>query len=834
MGVKYAIYFYSSGEKSVFAAYSRTLRESHNTVSTSLRKVAASNHLTSPDCLSQAPLLSALYGLTDIKILGRNLAANLGINGTKTMVDDTNSSLCEATSSTNKSLGTASTADEEKKTLKSKNAFQRRHMTDGGVSRRWLLLMEPIDALFIACTLGAKGRIFRVDDNMALLLGYSSMTELLGTEIQKLIPAIQLDSGEDEQHVCAVGVRGNSIPVTVRVCAERDPITHYATMYELEIRALSAVNGVITLTNTGALHSFNENFIEALVGKGVKELAENEDVYITDLIPEFHSYILDNFEICNKDTDDSHNTGLNASSTKEDFVEESRKSSSFKGSATVPGSCQFSNNLLPVFTLNDSNSLKVTKQPTPSVPSGISATLSKEKVDDIIGDEKNSSSALCELKSALEDEKPKLIREGSFFGLAKHSDSNLIAVRFDIRRLDVGFPANWVVCIGYDRSVDFGLFGDDGASRKDSDAVCSSVDNDDDIDFGDRKQSTLGSEPSISLQTLENENAEAVRGEYSQHYNTFHLIGNGAFGSVKLAARKDTGLLAVAKFVCKAKVLPESWVKSPKRGNTMVPIEIHLLGTLSHPNIVKVLDIFENNTYYQLVMEKLGCGMDLFEFIDNQPGLDEPLTSYIFRQIVNAVAYLHSNKIVHRDVKDENVIIDQNFSCKLIDFGSAAYFGRDIVFSTFCGTMEYCSPEVLSGNKYRGPELEMWSLGVLLYTLVYFENPFRTLQETVRAEIELPWDVSDGLYQVIAWLLHRDPRLRATVNEIKNHWWVQQPINLRRYKFQDMLKSCGRAQIEPLQYASELATRLKNQSSCSALDSEFSRPIQNTNAMHAR
>lgn len=110
---------------------------------------------------------------------------------------------------------------------------------------------------------------------------------------------------------------------------------------------------------------------------------------------------------------------------------------------------------------------------------------------------------------------------------------------------------------------------------------------------------------------------------------------------------------------------------------------------------------------------------------------------------------MHENHIVHRDLKDENVIIDNNFCCKLIDFGSAAYFGENIVFSTFCGTMEYCSPEVLTGNKYLGPELEMWSLGILLYTIVFFENPFRTAQETVQAELELPWNISEGLYQVL-------------------------------------------------------------------------------------
>jgi PAS domain-containing serine/threonine kinase len=137
------------------------------------------------------------------------------------------------------------------------------------------------------------------------------------------------------------------------------------------------------------------------------------------------------------------------------------------------------------------------------------------------------------------------------------------------------------------------------------------------------------------------------------------------------------------------------------------------------------------------------------------------------------------------------VIIDGNFCCKLIDFGSAAMFGENVVFSTFCGTMEYCSPEVLAGNKYLGPQLEMWSLGILLYTLVFYENPFRTAQETVRAELDLPWDISEGLFQVVSWLLQPDPTLRATVTDIKQHWWVQQKVDARKYKFQELLRNCG-------------------------------------------
>ena len=94
--------------------------------------------------------------------------------------------------------------------------------------------------------------------------------------------------------------------------------------------------------------------------------------------------------------------------------------------------------------------------------------------------------------------------------------------------------------------------------------------------------------------------------------------------------------------------------------------------------------------------------------------------------------------------QDENVILDESFQVKLIDFGSAAFMEPDKLFSTFCGTMEYCSPEVLLGNRYRGPELELWSVGVTLYTLIFGENPFYDVEETIKAELNPPFPVSQG------------------------------------------------------------------------------------------
>lgn len=155
----------------------------------------------------------------------------------------------------------------------------------------------------------------------------------------------------------------------------------------------------------------------------------------------------------------------------------------------------------------------------------------------------------------------------------------------------------------------------------------------------------------------------------------------------------------MTKFVKKSQIPEEYWIPDPVSGDAQIPIELHFLSTLRHPNIVSLFDAFENVDFYQWVMPKHGSGMDLFEFIERRPLMDEYLASFIYRQIVSAVAFLHANSIAHRDLKDENVIINEFFDVQLIDFGSAAYFKPGEKFSTFYGTIEYCSPDVLRGEK---------------------------------------------------------------------------------------------------------------------------------------
>ncbi|XP_067219777.1 PAS domain-containing serine/threonine-protein kinase [Chanodichthys erythropterus] len=283
------------------------------------------------------------------------------------------------------------------------------------------------------------------------------------------------------------------------------------------------------------------------------------------------------------------------------------------------------------------------------------------------------------------------------------------------------------------------------------------------------------------------EQSGACEGQFEEDYRPLRSIGKGAFGFVWLASRRIDGQEVVVKFIRKSAVVSECWVDDPDLGR--VTQEVAILARLQHPNIVKVLEVFENEGFFQMVMEKHGDGLDLFEFIDMQPRLDEPLASYIFRQLVAAVSYLRGKRVLHRDIKDENIIINSNFHIRLIDFGSAARLEPGKLFYVFCGTLEYCSPEVLQGNPYEGPELEMWSLGVLLYTLLFSENPFCSVEETLQARLNPPCQISADLYVLLAGLLHPEVYQRTTLEELLDSQWIQQPINLAEYSWGEVFPS---------------------------------------------
>lgn len=241
-----------------------------------------------------------------------------------------------------------------------------------------------------------------------------------------------------------------------------------------------------------------------------------------------------------------------------------------------------------------------------------------------------------------------------------------------------------------------------------------------------------------------------------------------------MAYRNSDRLLVISKFILKEKLCSNFMITTDDKKE--IPMEIYLLMRVKHPNIVNVLDVYENEKFFQLIMEKHGSGMDLFEFIDRRPTMDEKLGCFIFRQIAKAVDYLHSLNILHRDIKDENIIIDQNFHIKLIDFGSATFMEDGKMFSTFYGTTEYCSPEVLAGNKYQGPELEVWSLGVTLFVLMFFENPFLDMEDTLRADLMIPQDVSCELEDLLLRMLDKDPKTRLSMKELLAQDWITQEI----------------------------------------------------------
>ncbi|CAG8596942.1 18664_t:CDS:2, partial [Acaulospora morrowiae] len=242
-------------------------------------------------------------------------------------------------------------------------------------------------------------------------------------------------------------------------------------------------------------------------------------------------------------------------------------------------------------------------------------------------------------------------------------------------------------------------------------------------------------------------------------------LGKGAYGEVKLAYNKNDPekKKVVLKFVTKSRILVDCWTRVKDLGT--VPLEIHILHTLRsipHPNIV------------QMEMGLHGEGMDLFDYIELNASMHESEIKSIFRQVSRAIQHLHHNKIVHRDIKDENVILDKDGNVQLIDFGSSAYLKSGRKFDIFCGTIDYAAPEVLTGKRYDGPPQDIWALGILLYTLIYKENPFYNIDEIIARDLRIPYILSDGSIDLVKKMLDRDTDKRPSIDDVLNHPWLRE------------------------------------------------------------
>ncbi|RNF05832.1 SNF1-related protein kinase [Trypanosoma rangeli] len=261
----------------------------------------------------------------------------------------------------------------------------------------------------------------------------------------------------------------------------------------------------------------------------------------------------------------------------------------------------------------------------------------------------------------------------------------------------------------------------------------------------------------------------------AQRFGPYHVgetIGRGTFGKVKLAVHEPTGTQVALK------IIPRKVMDQDVRSNTKITREITVLKVLRHPNIVRLYDVVQTTHDIVLFMEYVSGG-ELFDYICRKGRLTEDVARSIFQQIVAGVAYCHRYQVAHRDLKPENIMMEQGSTrIKLGDFGLSSVFRDGCFFETSCGTPNYASPEVVSGKPYAGPETDVWSCGVVLYTMVVGCLPFddcnvgNLFKKIQTANYTIPGTLSEEVTDLLKRMLVVNPLERATMEQVMRHPWV--------------------------------------------------------------
>ena len=206
-------------------------------------------------------------------------------------------------------------------------------------------------------------------------------------------------------------------------------------------------------------------------------------------------------------------------------------------------------------------------------------------------------------------------------------------------------------------------------------------------------------------------------------YEVKGIIGKGTFSKVKLGINNQT------KKKVAIKILEKSKIKT-KNDFTRLKREIHILKNFSHINLIKTYEIIENANYHFIIMEYCKYG-ELFNYIIQKKRLSEKEACYYYYQLINGLEYIHSNGVVHRDLKPENLLISKGNILKIIDFGLSNFYNGDNLLKTPCGSPCYASPEMVSGKKYNGYYIDIWSTGIILFVMLCGFLPFEDKNNSI-------------------------------------------------------------------------------------------------------
>lgn len=301
---------------------------------------------------------------------------------------------------------------------------------------------------------------------------------------------------------------------------------------------------------------------------------------------------------------------------------------------------------------------------------------------------------------------------------------------------------------------------------------------------------------------------------YFGDYLLLQTLGEGEFGKVKLGVHRHFGEETAIKLIKREMVAAAEEHQADGSKTSKVEREISVLRLLRHPNIVHLYEVIESERYIGIVLE-YGAGGELFDYILAQKCLQEREACRLFAQLVSGVSYLHRKKIIHRDLKLENLLLDRHRNVIITDFGFANNFSArsNDLMATSCGSPCYAAPElVVQDGMYVGAAVDVWSCGVILYAMLAGYLPFdddpanpdgdniNMLYKYIMATpLSFPDYITAEPRSLLQRMLVPDPAKRATLDEVMDHPWLAPYRDLFHFSVEELESAAVEQQAQKRQ-----------------------------------